>query len=282
MTEIRPFERGDVDFALRQKTREGWAVSRERFEVFLEHDPDGCFVAVDCDQPVGMVTTVCFGQSGWIGNLIVEPRCRSRGIGRALMEHGLDHLRARGTTTVRLEGDPPGIPLYRKLGFVNEFESCRFTLRASSVISTLGDALVETMIPGDLDEVAALDAEAFGADRRRYLELLLSCAEIAVVRRRNGRIAAWLLASPTDLGLRAGPCVAVGQDEARCLIAAAVSAAAGRPVLIGVPAPNTEALDLFAEIGFEQGASSLRMRFGPAIAVGDAARVFAISSGAAG
>jgi hypothetical protein len=55
MTVIRSFERGDVEFALRQKLREGWAVSREQFEVFLKHDPDGCFVAMAGDQPVGMV-----------------------------------------------------------------------------------------------------------------------------------------------------------------------------------------------------------------------------------
>ena len=233
MTEIRNFERGDVDFALGQKLREGWAVSREQFEVYLEHDPDGCFVAMDGDQPVGMVTTACFGPSGWVGNLIVEPRCRGRGSGRALMEHGLDRLRGRGTTTVRLEGDPEGIPLYRKLGFVDEFESCRFTLSGSRVRPALGDSAVETVSPGDLDEVAALDAEIFGADRRRFLGLKLACAELAVVRRPNGRTVASLLAAPTDRGFRIGPCVALSRADARCLIAAAIVAASGRPVLIG-------------------------------------------------
>jgi ribosomal protein S18 acetylase RimI-like enzyme len=113
MTEIRRFEPDDLDFADSQKSREGWAASRDQFELYLEHDPDGCFVAMAGDQPVGMLMTTCFGPSGWIGNLIVEPDHRGRGIGRALMEHGLDRLRGRGATTVRLEGDPPGIPLYR-------------------------------------------------------------------------------------------------------------------------------------------------------------------------
>jgi predicted N-acetyltransferase YhbS len=282
MTVIRRFERGDVDFALRQKEREGWAVNRERFEVYLEHEPDGCFVAMDGDQPAGMVTTTCFGPSGWIGNLIVEPRYRGRGIGRALMEHGLDRLRERGTTAVRLEGDPPGIPLYRKLGFLDEFESCRFRLAGSSTRPSLGGSAVEPMGPEHLDEVAALDAEIFGANRRRLLELILSCAGLAIVRRRNGSIVASLLASPTDRGFRIGPCVALGQADARYLIEASISAAAGRPVLIGVPAPNVQALDMLAEMGFERGPSPLRMRLGPPIAVGDPTRVFAVSSGATG
>ncbi len=282
MTVIRRFEPEDLDFALRQTSREGWAASREQFEVYLEHDPDGCFVALAGDQPVGMVTTTCFGPSGWIGNLIVEPGCRGGGIGRALMEHGLDRLRGRGTTTVRLDGDPPGIPLYRKLGFVDEYESCRFTLSGSRERPTPDDSAAEAMSTGDLDEVAALDAAIVGADRRRFLELKMSCAELAVVRRRNGRIVASLLASPTDRGFRIGPCVALDHTDARCLIAAAISAASGRPVLVGLPALNTEALDMLAEMGFEKGPSCSRMRLGPPIAAGDPSRVFAISSGAVG
>lgn len=282
MTVIRLFEPGNVDFALRQKRREGWAVNRERFEAYLAHDPDGCFLATERDQPVGMVTTTSFGASAWIGNLIVEPGFRGQGIGRALMEHGLDHLRARGASTVRLEGDPAGIPLYRKLGFVDEFDSLRFTRAGSTTRPPLGDSVVGRIVPNDLNEVAALDAEIFGADRRRFLELVLSCAELAIVGRRNGSIVASLFAIPTDLGLRVGPCVAVDLSDARPLIDSAVVAAAGRPVLIGVPAPNTDMVRMVAAMGFEERPSSLRMRLGPPIAAGDPSRVFAISSGAAG
>lgn len=282
MAVIRRFERSDVDFALRQKLREGWAVNRERFEVYLAHDPDGCFVAMDGDQPVGMVTTTCFGESAWIGNLIVEPACRSHGLGRALMEHGLEALRGRGATTVRLEGDPPGIPLYRKLGFVGEFDSFRFKLAGPPMTPTLETSMADLMTPGDLDEVASLDAEIFGANRRRFLELVLPCSELAVIRRQSGALAAYLLALPTDRGLRLGPCVARTPADARRLVDAAVDAAGSRPALIGVPAPNIEAVRMLTGMGFKSAPSSLRMRLGPSIASGNPSRVFAISSGAAG
>jgi len=282
MTVFRCFEPDDLDFADRQKEREGWAASRDQFKLYLEHDPDGCFVATVDDQPVGMVTTTCFGPSGWIGNLIVEPDFRSRGIGRALMEHGLDRLRERGTTTVRLEGDPPGIPLYRKLGFVDEFESCRLKLSNSKEVPMLDDSTAEPITKGDLDEVAALDAEIVGPNRRQFLELKFFAAELALVRRQNGRIVASLLASPTNRGFRIAPCVALEPADGRGVIAAAISAASGRAVLIGLPALNTNALDMLAEMGFEKSASSFRMRLGPPIDAGDPTRVFAIASGAVG
>jgi hypothetical protein len=57
---------------------------------------------------------------------------------------------------------------------VDEFESCRFRLDGSRGKVTSGDPVVESMLPRDLDEVAALDAEIFGADRRRFLGLKLA------------------------------------------------------------------------------------------------------------
>ncbi len=282
MTGIRRLERDDLDFVDRQKLREGWAFSREQFEVYLEHDPDGCFVAVAGPEPVGMVTTTCFGPSGWVGNLIVEPDFRSYGIGRALMERALEFLQGKGTTTVRLEADPPGVPLYRTLGFVDEFESCRLTLPPSQPGPPLDGTAGEAMTLADLDEVAELDSEIVGPNRRRFLELKLAAAELALVGRRDRRIVASLLASPTNRGLRISPCVARESAEARSLVAAAVEAASGRPVLIGLPARNTAGLEMLAGMGFEQGASSRRMRRGPPVDAGDPTRVFGIASGAAG
>ncbi len=282
MINIRSFKHGDLSFALAQTSREGWAASSEQFEVYLEHDPGGCFVAMDGDQPVGMVTTTSFGPSAWIANLIVEPRYRGQGFGRALMVHGLDRLRNMGTTTVRLDGDPDGIPLYRRLGFVDEYESCRFTLEGSAAIAEIDHSAVEMMRRADLDEVARLDADVFGANRSRFLELKINQAEVRVVRRRQGRIVASLLASATDRGLRIGPCIAQSSDDARCVIEAAISSAAGRSVLIGVPILNADGLAILAELGFSRGSSCARMRLGPQVAKGDPSRLFAISSGAVG
>ena len=184
--------------------------------------------------------------------------------------------------TMRLEADPPGVPLYRKLGFVDEFESCRFTLPASTERSSPADAAVEPMHRRDLDEVAALDRGIVGPNRRRFLEMKLSAAELAIVRRRDGIIAAFLMASPTNRGFRISPCIAREPADALSVVTAAIAAASGRPVHIGLPVLNTNALAMLDELGFRKGESSHRMRLGPPIDAGDPTRVFAIASGAAG
>jgi ribosomal protein S18 acetylase RimI-like enzyme len=113
----------DVDFALAQTSREGWDTTSGVFDTLLAHDPDGCFLAEQRGEPVGMVTTTVFEKSAWIGNVIVPPEHRRRGIGEELTRHALTDLCIR---TVRLEADPPGVGIYRRLGFKDEFESLRF------------------------------------------------------------------------------------------------------------------------------------------------------------
>ena len=78
---LRLFRETDIDFALSETKREGWDPTRETFEIHLAHDPEGCFIAVDGDDAVGMITTTRYEKTGWIGELIVTPESRGRGIG---------------------------------------------------------------------------------------------------------------------------------------------------------------------------------------------------------
>ena len=294
---------GDLGFAAELTAGEGWASGRRDFELYLEHDPDGCFTAREGGRPVGMVTTTRYPASAWIGNLIVVPEHRSRGVGRALMEHGLRHLEAAGVRTVRLDGDPPGIPLYRSLGFADEWESLRFRGvgsrldRPPQVTDLKTDDLaaldrtgfggglqrppqVREMASGDIAAVAALDRTVFGDDRSRMLRLLFDRAERAVVVVGPDGLAGYAMVVRTDLGLRLGPCVGVDARAAEELLRAAVTtAAAGEGITLGVPGPNPEARSILEHLGFEPTPPSLRMVRGPVAAEGRPDCIFAIANG---
>jgi ribosomal protein S18 acetylase RimI-like enzyme len=276
---IKPFTVDDLGFAAGLTGREGWASGRRDFELYLEHDPEGCFTAWDDDLRIGMLTTAAYPASGWMGNLIVVPEARSRGVGRALMVHGLARLEAVGVRTVRLDGDPPGIPLYRSLGFVDEWESLRF--KAVGIGGGL-PAGVEPLRARDLDTVAALDLAGFGDDRGRMLRLLLERAEGAFAVRRGGAVAGYLMLLRSDLGLRIGPCVAADAATAAALLRGALSAGAGEAITVGVPAPNPAARSLLERLGFAPTLSSRRMVRGPLAAAGRIEQVFAIANGAVG
>lgn len=55
-----------------------------------------------------------------VGNIVVDPAKRNKGIGKELMEAACDELKARGVNVLFLEvesGNAPAIHLYEKLGF---------------------------------------------------------------------------------------------------------------------------------------------------------------------
>jgi ribosomal protein S18 acetylase RimI-like enzyme len=279
VTEIRAFTAGDVEFAAEQTAREGWASGRRDFELYLEHDSDGCFTAWKDGRPVGMVTTTRYPASGWIGNLIVIPEERSRGLGRALMERGLEHLAAAGIETVRLDGDPPGIPLYRSLGFLDEWESLRYRTvgRGLEVPGSVGRLLRD-----DLAAIAAFDAPCFGDDRSGVLRLFFERAERGFSVMHDGRPTGYLMVLRSDLGLRIGPCVAADPYAAEALLTASLGVAVGEPITVGVPEPNRAAQEILERLGFEPTPPSLRMVRGPRAAEGRPDLVFAIANGAVG
>lgn len=270
---------GDLDAAAELTAREGWASGRSDFEMYLAHDPDGCFVARSGDECVGMVTSTRYAESGWVGNLIVVPEHRGRGIGRRLMRHALQHLEEVGIDTVRLDGDPPGIALYRSLGFVDEWESLRFRTIAHRLPF---EAIVEPIGRRDVDVVAAFDGSFFGDDRGRLLGRLLEASVSAFAVRKSGQMTGYVVATRSSLGLRIGPCVATDRPSAGALLSAVLANAEGEVLTVGVPGPNREARRILESLGFEPTPSSRRMVRGPIRCCGLPNRIFAITNGAVG
>ena len=276
---IRAFGRQDIPFAVTQTEREGWDSTPASFEVCLEHDPVGCFIAVADDEPVGMVTTTRYARTAWIGHLIVTPEHRMRGIGRALMERAMAHLADQSVATIRLEADPPAMHLYRQLGFVEEFESFRFRLGEAGRCER---GAIEPIEAGDLDQIAAFDRDYFGDDRGRLLRLLCGQADSAFQSREAGRLTGYLLAVPGRGVTRLGPWVAVGRHVAETLVQSVLAELPGRAFGVGVPADNQDASDLFRSRGFEQLKSSFRMVYGNPVGAGRPQSLYGIANGAMG
>jgi ribosomal protein S18 acetylase RimI-like enzyme len=249
------------------------------FEGHLEHDPEGAFIAWCEEGRAGMVTTTRYPESAWIGNLIVPPAFRSRGIGRALMEHGLSHLQAAGARTVRLDADPPGLALYRSLGFADEYDSLRFR-HASECTGFVARA--EPLGVADIADVLAIDARNFGDDRRRMLRILLRRSRHAFMIRRGSGVVGFVFTEETSLGLRVGPCVATDAAVASELFETVLSSAGPHEVTLGIPAQNRQGQRLLESLGFSLTPPSLRMVLGERRAVGNPERVFAIAGGAIG
>ncbi len=277
--EIRPFDAEDIDFALAQTAREGWDNMAWTFRACLENDPSGCLIAEVDGKRAGMITTVCHERSAWIGNLIVVPDYRRRGLGERLMLHAMDRLEARGVGTVRLKGDPMGIGIYRRLGFTVQFDSLRFHKEPPHRAKRVGAA---ELGKSDIHSITALDRSCFGDDRSRLLESLLDASLAAYCIRADDQVEGFAMALPSAHGVRFGPCIAKTRAAAEKLLDAVLAGFPNRAVLVGVPSVNPTSVEVFESRGFHRKPSSLRMLHGEAAAESDADTLMAIANGAMG
>jgi len=168
---IRILEAKDVPQALALSRAVGWNQTPADWALVIEMNPAGCF-ALECDgQLVATTSTIRYGtELAWVGMVLTHPEHRGRGYARTLMQQALDHL--SDVRTVKLDATEMGRPLYKKLGFVDESITERWTRPV--LPSVQAPAGVFTSQP-------ELDREAFGADRSALLHRLAQFESACVV-----------------------------------------------------------------------------------------------------
>jgi|Deesub1362A_J573_1020465.scaffolds.fasta_scaffold04561_7 ribosomal protein S18 acetylase RimI-like enzyme len=280
---IRRMISDDLEFALHLVKVEGWDDSRDELARLLTYEPEGCFIAEVSGKSVGMVTTTSYGKLGWIGCLIVEPERRRRGIGTELMQRAIEHLRRKGVETIRLDAVQKAVPLYRRLGFVEECRSLRF--RGAGSRYDAPD--VVPMEPSHLKDVFELDVYCFGADRPRVLrQVFQDFPELCFISYAEGELAGFIMARRLARGARIGPWICrperLSRGRAEPLLRAALNALGDQLVNVGVVEDNRASQEILRRYGFREGPWSVRMRLGPDRYSGDPQGIFAIGAAAKG
>jgi ribosomal protein S18 acetylase RimI-like enzyme len=279
---IREMQYTDLPFTAACTSAEGWASEDlATLEGFFLHDNRGCFIAELGGQPAGMCIATCYGASGFIGELIVGPASRGRGIGASLLNHSVDYLRTKGVETVYLDGVLKAVDLYERNGFRKICRSWRFT----GHLAGQSHPNVRRMTQEDMQQVASLDSQAFGEDRSFFLlHRLERYPDLGWVMVEGGHITGYILGRSGEAWLSAGPWVVSETiSDPGDLLQAFALGASGRPVTVGILEKNHAACDLVRSLGFEARADSpWRMAFGPFEHLGASLACYAIGSAAMG
>ena len=239
----------------------GWGLTDTDYRRMLAFSPEGIFKATLGGEDVGIVVTVDYGEMAWIGNLIVVPDMRGRGIGEALMRRAMEHLEGRGVRTIRLDGVQKAIPLYRRLGFRDEYWSLRYTGRASR--SPV--AYAEPMRKSDLDAVTVLD-EAFFKGRRGHLLRWVydRFPDLCFASWKDGELTGFIMAKDGSDSLKVGPwiCRPGYEAAAETLLRSLMNMRVGEDVWVGCPEGNRSGVAVLERNGFMSLPCSLRMCYG--------------------
>jgi GNAT superfamily N-acetyltransferase len=224
----------------------GFARGRLGGEVFVA-DLDG--------ELVGVAAGAHFGASGWVGGVAVAPERRRAGLGGALTEAVVTHLRERQAVTVQLLATELGRPVYERLGFVAEAEY-RTLAGPPAPRPAARAAGVRAGRPADRAAVLALDRLATGEDRSRLLDALWPAGGLVAG---DGDPRGFHLASPW----RNGGATVAGDPDAGLALLEAVRRGDSGEVSVSLPAGNRAGLLALAAAGFRERFGTTRMCLGP-------------------
>ena len=262
----------DVRFCHELTAIEDWNYTAEEIRAMVTNEDTDFYIAEKKGEKRGMAAAFRYGDSAWIGLVIVSREYRGQGVGTALVEEVLKKVKSQGVTTVRLESVPEAVSLYERLGFTPEFESLRLrgTCRGKNKKSS---PLSKDM----LKDICEFDQKYFGVRRDKFLEKFFALSPIRLVDA-DTRVKGYLLVR-SGFGFKApckiGPCVCEDVTSCELLLKKALSQLKG-PVSLGIPAPNTEGVDLLERYGFTITGASLRMVWGKKEYCGVPEKIFAI------
>ncbi|MCW4014312.1 MAG: GNAT family N-acetyltransferase [Candidatus Bathyarchaeota archaeon] len=259
MITFRVMKPTDLPFFMHLMDMVGWGMTPQDYDRILRFSPTGCFIASENNQDLGMVATTNYGTIAWIGNLVVQPETRGKGIGAALMQHAIDHLVSKGTKAIRLDGVQAAVPLYRRLGFKDEYWSLRHTGTATHHTTDC-----TPMKPEDLDAVSKLDKQVFKDDRRHVIEYFYELyPELCYTAWENDKLVGYIMAKEGASNTKIGPWVAEpGHPCAEKLLYSVMNQRVGGEIWVGTPEGNKLSVAILEKLGFVPHPSSLRMCYG--------------------
>ena len=225
--ELTAFEARHLDGAVGLSRAAGWPHRREDWALSLSVSTG--VVALEGDRVVGTALMTPYGEaSATINLIIVDPQMRGRGLGRRLTSAV---LALAGERVCRLVATADGLPLYEKLGFTGMQEIYQHQGFAEVSLPLTG---FEWAGAASLPDLAALDGQACGGDRRDLLQQIAGTGQFAILRR-AGAIVAFAAVRPFGRGQVIGPVVAPDEEMARQLIRFVAASREGRFLRIDVP-----------------------------------------------
>lgn len=251
---IRNMQPEDLPVAMELLIQVGWNQTERDLWLFLERGKSTYLVAEVDDQVVGMVASIHYGiEVAWISMMIVREAFRGRGISKWLLNTQIRQLKEQGVKTIKLDATPAGRPVYRKLGFEDEYAIHRYVHPGWTGLTekdfTAGEGVTRPLLPTDLPQTIILDRIAFGAERTLLLNRLMEENKGYVVEK-DHQIVAYALGRQGRRFFQIGPLIGNNWMEAQQLIGYICNEVAGQPIAIDVLADKTLLIEWLESLGF--------------------------------
>ncbi|HKZ88475.1 MAG TPA: GNAT family N-acetyltransferase [Candidatus Bathyarchaeia archaeon] len=262
MFHIKKMTPEDFEFAVELANTMNWNMVAGDFEFNAKLEPHGCLVLLDGSEKIGVATCISYGKMGWFGNLIVKEAYRQKGAGTLLVKHALSYLSGLGVKAVGLYAYEWLVDFYGKLGF--KYDRDFLVLKANNVsLAKFGE--LRTAAKEHMPAVVNLDAECFGASRKKVLEsILLNMRNVCYVSAENDKIIGFATAKVYDEMAEFGPlvCASNRTDIAVELLEKLLWRLRGLEGWMCLPAAETTMVKTALRAGFKEESRVARMFLG--------------------
>jgi len=259
--EVKRMGVSDYAFAVELANRIGWNMVEADFEFASILEPEGCFVLHDGSKRIGVATSVCYGNLGWLGNLAVEENSRRHGAGSLLLRHALDYLRGKGVQTVGLFSYMWLTRYYAQFGFEADVE---FAVMHGKPSKPKPSVKVNQVSLEHASSLARFDEAFYHAYRQKLLQAILSrensfiyacCKDEGIL----GYVGAKVFGNSTEVGPLV--CRLEHANVAFSLLKAVFSRITGE-AFVYVPKKEVALIKLLTRLGLRESFSVVRMFLG--------------------
>ncbi len=259
MADFRVMTTEDEGYFMQLMDLVGWGMTQGDYSRMLVFSPEGLFIASIDGVDLGMVATVNYGDISWIGNLVVLPESRGKGVGAALMEKAIDYLTGAGAKSIRLDGIQLAVPLYRRLGFKDEYWSLRYT----GVATNNESKNTQPMTEADLKTIGDFDESIFKDSRHEVVRYTFETnPELAFTAWDGDELVGYIMAKHGKTNIKIGPWLSKDSRIAEDLLFSVMNQVEGSDMWVGLPEGNKKGVSILERHGFTPLQSSLRMCYG--------------------
>ncbi|MFJ7373290.1 GNAT family N-acetyltransferase [Lysinibacillus capsici] len=190
-----------------------------------------------------------------IGMVIVHEQCRGFGLGRIVTQACIDSVSAE--TAIMLVATIEGQPLYQKMGFTTAEHVHKYL--ADKYVETTSEAdflgTIKEFQEQDFEQLAQLDAAAFGDSRRIFLRKRIRQSQrCVVVKNQDNQMIGYGLTIAGPIYLLLGPIVAPSKEIAHHIINELAKGYQGK-LRIDCPSVQKELGPILQQSGFTMAAT---------------------------
>lgn len=266
MLQVKPMRPSDFSFAVELANTMNWNMAVEDFEFMTSLERDGCFVAFQDSEPIGIATSISFGRVGWFGNLIVTEKYRKQGVGSFLVKHAVNYLQSKGVQTIGLYAYPNLVNFYSSVGFKPDAD---FSVLQTENLGLVGAEALLSVGRRQVQTIEGFDSQWFGGDRKKLLEsIILEKGNLSYYFAEGDEVVGYVAATVYEKMAWLGPliCQPYRFDAATSLVKAVLSKLSGKSIFIALPKKPSPLKDEFFKFGFKEDFFVTRMYLGEAAA----------------